>query len=437
MKKISHFLIAVTLCVPGIIFAQTSPTPTATLPVIVTSVDVYDTSATIKGVVASFIVTPMALTYGTDRSIFPGEVFLLAGPDGKFTATMRGLAPNTRYYYQIASIDPILGRKSLTSIATFTTKSSVVDLHIEKVTPVSAVIAGKVTASLSRASFWIGPSSSATGRVFTPTIKSDGTFSQKVDGLTPESSYDVFMQSSNGVQLSGIRSFTTTSISVNPYIAQVSDTSATIAVGNASGIGSITVKYGLATDALSNQASMALSDGVYSAKLTGLTANTEYFYKLQITGSDASHTTKETDAYIFVTAQSGSKSVTPPLNKDQEPVQPTKTFVGKLVPCSGVEVSADGKTTTQTCSFNDVIKLFANVIDFLLFLIAPIIATALLLYGGILILFSGGSTENVSKAKGIFSKALIGLLLAMGAWLIVKFVMTKLGYNGAIFPTFY
>ncbi len=437
MKKIlGQVIVLLSLLLPSAAFAQANPTPTATLPVIVTGVQVYDTSATIEGVMASFLVTPTMVTYGTDRTIFPGQVFLIAGPDGHFRASLRNLLPNTRYYYQVATVDPVLGRKSVTSVANFMTKSPLADFSIQKVTAVGATISGKVSSLGMGGGIWVGPSSDLIGKVYPISAKSDGTFTIKVTGLTPETSYDTFLQTSGGVQLSGIRAFTTISIVVNPYIGQVDSTSATISVPDLAGIKGLSIHYGQATDALNNDASMTLADGVYSAKLSGLKADTQYYYTVRITGSDPSETKKETEVYSFVTAQGASKIEKAPTSNTPAPV-PTKTFVGKLVPCSGVDVSEDGKTTTQTCTFGDVMKLFTNIIDFLLFLIAPIIATSLLLYGGVLILFSGGSTEQVSKAKGIFSKALVGLLLAMGAWLIIKFVMQQLGYNDTIFPTFY
>ena len=126
---------------------------------------------------------------------------------------------------------------------------------------------------------------------------------------------------------------------------------------------------------------------------------------------------------------------------------PPKTFTGGIVQCgngvNGGLVSDPGSAGSgavvgqQSCGFVQLMQLINRIIDYLLFLIAPIIATCIILYAGILMLTSAGSTENVTKAKGLFSKAVIGLLVALMAWLIVKFLMTSLGYDTSIYPRFY
>ncbi len=114
---------------------------------------------------------------------------------------------------------------------------------------------------------------------------------------------------------------------------------------------------------------------------------------------------------------------------------------GGIVQCGKAgPLLANGK---QACSFADVIKLINSIIKILLFIIAPAIATCIVLYAGLLMLTSGGNTESVSKAKGLFSKAVIGLVIALCAWLLIKFILDKIGYNvydpstGFGFPKFY
>ena len=88
-----------------------------------------------------------------------------------------------------------------------------------------------------------------------------------------------------------------------------------------------------------------------------------------------------------------------------------------LVPCDG--------GAEQPCHFTDLIFLVNNVIQFLLYLILPI-AAIIFVYVGFLFLTSGGSTEVKSQAKGIFKKAVIGLLFVLAAWLIVKTILITL-----------
>lgn len=75
--------------------------------------------------------------------------------------------------------------------------------------------------------------------------------------------------------------------------------------------------------------------------------------------------------------------------------------------------------------------------DFLLFIVAPIIMVLTILYAGFLMLFSGGSTENISKAKGLFLKAVIGMAIAMSAWIFIKFILVTLKVDTKVFPAFW
>jgi hypothetical protein len=68
------------------------------------------------------------------------------------------------------------------------------------------------------------------------------------------------------------------------------------------------------------------------------------------------------------------------------------------------------------------VSLIQNVINFLLGLSIPI-SIGLFAYAGILYFTSASNQGNISKAKGIFSSALIGLIIALGAYLIVETVL--------------
>lgn len=106
-----------------------------------------------------------------------------------------------------------------------------------------------------------------------------------------------------------------------------------------------------------------------------------------------------------------------------------------LVPCghSG-PLLPSGK---QACGFPELILLVINIMDFLLFIVAPIIMVLTILYAGFLMLFSAGSAENVSKAKGLFFKAVVGMAIAMSAWVVVKFILVTLKVDTSVFPAFW
>lgn len=55
------------------------------------------------------------------------------------------------------------------------------------------------------------------------------------------------------------------------------------------------------------------------------------------------------------------------------------------------------------------------------------LALLMFIYGGLSFLISGGSSEKVSKAKGIIAAAAIGLIIVFASFLIIKFVLKALG----------
>lgn len=99
-----------------------------------------------------------------------------------------------------------------------------------------------------------------------------------------------------------------------------------------------------------------------------------------------------------------------------------------LVPCGKADATG---VIRNNCDFEDFMVLINNVINFILFALALPIAAIMFAYAGVLLVTSGGSTENRSKAKSIFTNAIIGLILSAAAWLIVKTILSILGYDGA------
>lgn len=99
---------------------------------------------------------------------------------------------------------------------------------------------------------------------------------------------------------------------------------------------------------------------------------------------------------------------------------------GPLIPCDG--------SVESPCDFEQLMKLVANVIDFLLKdMVLPIFAI-LCAYIGFLYLTSGANPGNRDTAKKMFPKIVIGFLVALAAWLIVKIILITLGYDGGVFP---
>jgi hypothetical protein len=82
------------------------------------------------------------------------------------------------------------------------------------------------------------------------------------------------------------------------------------------------------------------------------------------------------------------------------------------------------------CDFNALMALVNTVIHFILFYMVIPIAAIMSAYAGFLMVTAGGEAAGArTKAKSIFTNALIGLVIATAAWLIVKLILSILGYN--------
>lgn len=89
-----------------------------------------------------------------------------------------------------------------------------------------------------------------------------------------------------------------------------------------------------------------------------------------------------------------------------------------LVPCNG---------TTVPCTFDKFIELIQKIVKFLLFDFAVPLAAISFAVAGVMILTAGGNTGQVEKAKEIFWNVLIGLIVALAAWLVVNAILIGLG----------
>lgn len=81
---------------------------------------------------------------------------------------------------------------------------------------------------------------------------------------------------------------------------------------------------------------------------------------------------------------------------------------------------------TLDCTECDFLKLFKNIIDFILFFVVPIIGTLLILISGFMILLGGAVPATISRGKKIFWNVLIGIVIILTSWLIVNFVLKSI-----------
>ncbi len=95
-----------------------------------------------------------------------------------------------------------------------------------------------------------------------------------------------------------------------------------------------------------------------------------------------------------------------------------------LVPCGPGTGSAGG--TGKPCEFKDLVTLVENVINFSLYKIAIPLVVTMIVYGGFVIMTAGDSTDKVAQGRKIIQSAIIGVVIALGAWLIISEILSTL-----------
>jgi len=87
-----------------------------------------------------------------------------------------------------------------------------------------------------------------------------------------------------------------------------------------------------------------------------------------------------------------------------------------LVPCNGLG-----------CKFCHLITLVGNVINFALYNIAIPLVVVFIVWGGLTIMTAGDSTEKVGQGRKMIQSAIIGVFIALGAWMIINMVLNAVG----------
>lgn len=85
-----------------------------------------------------------------------------------------------------------------------------------------------------------------------------------------------------------------------------------------------------------------------------------------------------------------------------------------------------GNPGEPACDFNQLVGMAQRIINILMFVFAAPIATVLFAWAGFLYVTASADPSQVGKAKGIFMHVLTGLIIALGAWLIVNLITTTL-----------
>lgn len=111
-----------------------------------------------------------------------------------------------------------------------------------------------------------------------------------------------------------------------------------------------------------------------------------------------------------------AKAAAPVLITPPAPPSPVLTTSGVVV-------------CTENCGWNELILQIQKIISFLLFDLAIPLAAIVFTYAGFKFMTSGGNPGEITKAKGMFLNVLIGLAIALAAWLIINTILTTLLAN--------
>ena len=85
--------------------------------------------------------------------------------------------------------------------------------------------------------------------------------------------------------------------------------------------------------------------------------------------------------------------------------------------------------TSDTCNWTALLSTVFEVTKFVLYSLVLPIAAIMFAYAGFKLVTSGGNAGAKETAKTIFFNTVLGLLFALGAWLIVGLILSTLGWD--------
>lgn len=106
----------------------------------------------------------------------------------------------------------------------------------------------------------------------------------------------------------------------------------------------------------------------------------------------------------------------------ETPTGPGTSAEQPLVTCGGTDKSG---AQQNDCTTEDFFKLIQSVAE-LVFKLAGFIVAGMFMYAGFLLITSVGDPGKINKAKTIFRRTVIGLIIMFLSYLLVKNLVTRL-----------
>ena len=101
------------------------------------------------------------------------------------------------------------------------------------------------------------------------------------------------------------------------------------------------------------------------------------------------------------------------------------TDIVKADECKDGSVGLDCTASEAKITQNDPAVFIGTIIK-ALFTLLGVIILIFVLYGGYLWLVSAGNEEMIKKSKGILTNSVIGLIIVLGSFVIVDFLMKNI-----------
>lgn len=388
--------------------------------------NITQTGATIFGSISpghpNFLVK-----YGVTQSVSDGSFSVAPNSAGVFEEYFPvSFPPNTTIYYR--AVNPLLPLIVYSPVRSFKTLEERVTFEFRAVASSYASVFGHITPGMPPIAVLLS-SSGLLGSEFQndPIIDEDSNFQANFNGLEPETTYYVRVAKRSDLTYTYlVKSFTTTHSDVELQFFNITDSSMKVSGDIPFGAESIVLCFatnpttlvsapdcgsGPIFDAIPGVPGVSEPSGKFETTITNLASNTTYYFVAR----NSSNTNNISDVFDVTTfPPAGPTTIGNDIDLPEGPAS--------LVPCSGLD-----------CDFEQLMELVNNIIDFLLKTLALPLFALLFAYVGWLYMSSADDPGQRIKAKGILKSAVIGFIIAMAAFLIIKTILASLGYSGISF----
>ena len=122
-----------------------------------------------------------------------------------------------------------------------------------------------------------------------------------------------------------------------------------------------------------------------------------------------------------------AEGTNPPCLVGQGPLSPGQEYCGDTVKLLGIDLGcyAQRAPSEDGCGLDDLIVFLRRLINYLTVIVIPLVA-AMVVWGGLVIMTAAGSVEKVSSGRQVIKTAVIGLIIALGSWLIINAIYLAL-----------